>query len=39
MIDDLTDLEFIGLVTGSLGLLMVFIVLFLAILLSTREKP
>jgi len=38
-IDDLTALETIGLATGSLGLLMIGIFLFLAILLKTRDKP
>lgn len=38
-IDDLSALQFIGLSTGLLGLLMIAIVLFLAILLATREKP
>lgn len=38
-IDDLTGIQFIGLLTGILGLLMIGIVGFLAIILLIREKP
>ena len=36
-IDDLTSLEFIGLLTGILGILMISLTAFLGIVLSIRD--